>query len=195
MTMDHGQFDSISRAFGAESTRRAAVTTLGRGAIAALLGHLGMSSRSAVHAAQDMTSERKKNRKKDNKGKLKLNSFRCVGVGGRCRGSDGNCCSGICEGKKPQKGKKDKSTCVAHNSGECQAGDDVCIGNDVPCADESVCIRTTGDASFCAKRLIGQCTECSKDVECEALFGAGAACVVCPLQCTETTTACFAPGA
>jgi hypothetical protein len=44
------------------------------------------------------------------------------------RGKSGLCCSGIYEGKKQKQGKKDTSRCVAHDSGACQAGEDVCLG-------------------------------------------------------------------
>jgi hypothetical protein len=125
----------------------------------------------------------------------KFNTFGCVNVGGKCRGKSGLCCSGICEGKKPKKGKKDKSRCIAHNSGECQPGEDVCLGNQVECGKDAVCARTTGNAPVCVTQGVGVCTECSKDSECQVLFGAGAACIICPLTCAETITGCFAAGA
>jgi hypothetical protein len=117
------------------------------------------------------------------KKKLKRNSFGCVDVGKACRGKDANCCSGICDGKKPKKGQKDKSRCVAHDEGGCQADQDVCVegeGSDCPNNPEASCWRTTGKGSFCGFGGSSDCADCARDVDCEADFGAGAACVVCP---------------
>ena len=49
--------------------------------------------------------EKKKNKKPKN------NAFGCLNVGQACNGKNDKCCSGICDGKKPKKGKKDKSKC------------------------------------------------------------------------------------
>src|SRR5687768_235577 len=47
--------------------------------------------------------------KNKRKKKSQKNAFRCLNVGQKCAGKNGKCCSGICNGKKPKKGKKDRS--------------------------------------------------------------------------------------
>jgi hypothetical protein len=136
--------------------------------------------------------EAKKNKRK----KPKKNEFGCLDVGKKCAGKDSKCCSGLCQGKKPKRGKRDKSKCVGHNAGSCQAGFDVCLGVSAPCSTEGFCFQTTGKASFCAGGS-GVCTNCQKDTDCEALgAGPGAACVVCASECPQTGgTVCFATAA
>jgi hypothetical protein len=154
--------------------------------------------------------------KKKPKNKPKLNAFGCLNVGQKCRGKDSTCCSGLCQGKKPKKGQKDKSTCVAHNDGGCTPERSVCVtGSQASlCGPEAVCLATTGNAGFCANvagnsfSQEANCRVCSKDTDCEAAgFGQGAACVllnqgVCATP--ESTcvgfngssgTACLPPGA
>jgi hypothetical protein len=132
---------------------------------------------------------KRKKRKKKKKQKLVFNAFGCVDVGKACRGNNANCCSGICQGTAPKKGKKDTSRCIAHNEGACQAGDDFCQGATVECGAGGFCARTTGNGSFCGKSA--PCTECSKDTDCdEAEFGPGVACIVCAGCGTESGTAC-----
>ena len=146
---------------------------------------------------------RKKNKKKEKK--PKSNAFGCLDVGQACRGKDATCCSGICQGKKPKKGKKDESKCVAHNAGICSADSDSCnSGVAVACnaGDPTCfCVLTTGNAGFCGQFTAGtdgHCRFCSKDTDCQAEFGAGAACVflgrACTAICAATGgTACAPP--
>jgi hypothetical protein len=134
----------------------------------------------------DARKHHKKGKKR--KKKLQFNAFGCVDVGKPCRGSDDNCCSGICEGTN---GKKDHSRCAPHNVGVCQSGQDDCAGVQVACGKDALCLRTTGNASFCAG--LGQCASCTRDPDCEPLFGPGAACSVCA-GC-ETGTICNSAGA
>lgn len=152
---------------------------LAAGGAAALLG---------LAAALPSPAGAKKQRRR--KPKLKLNAFGCVDVGKPCRGKDAKCCSGICQGKKPKRGEKDKRTCAAHNTGGCGTHGDWCAGVDVPCGPNqgSFCFQTTGKAGFCAAG--GPCVDCKKDKDCEATKGPGAACVVCAL-CPGSGTACF----
>jgi hypothetical protein len=130
--------------------------------------------------------------------KLQRNSFGCVDVGKPCRGNSANCCSGICQGKKPKKGEKDKSTCVAHNVGGCLANQDLCLIKEaVSCgaSERGVCARTTGNASFCGDFENIACFDCTKDTDCEAEFGTGAACVICAGECELTgNRICVASG-
>jgi hypothetical protein len=126
--------------------------------------------------------------------KPQLNAFGCLNVGQKCRGNNGLCCSGICQGKKPKQGKKDKSQCVAHDTGECQAEQDSCLAEEeIRCgtANGGACVRTTGKAGFCGGGS-GACIACEKDTDCQTLgFGENAACVVCRSQCPETITFCL----
>jgi hypothetical protein len=121
--------------------------------------------------------------------KLVFNQFGCVNLGGKCRGNDANCCSGICEGKKPKKGKKDKSRCAGHDASTCQAGQDACAGEFVACASRrsefARCVTTTGNAPYCAGDVF--CRSCARDADClQEDFESGAACIVCS-DCPETT--------
>jgi hypothetical protein len=140
----------------------------------------------------------KKHKKKKKKNKPQNNAFGCLNVGQHCNGNDDKCCSGVCDGKKPKKGKKDKSTCVAHNVGPCQDAFDICAGVAVPCSvnDLGGCFITTGSAPFCG---VGDtpCVPCKRDSDCVALgFGVGAACVVCNFLCATASggTMCIAAG-
>jgi hypothetical protein len=169
--MDAPRFDHLARSLMNIPSRRGLLRSLAGTAI-------------GLAATRLSGMEAKKKRKNKKPKKLKLNAFGCVDVGGKCRGNDANCCSGICEGAKPKKGKKDSSTCLAHNAGSCQAGQDVCLGNFAPCGTLGSCLRTTGKASFCGN--ISLCQACTRDTDCEAEFGPGAACGVCTDACLST---------
>jgi hypothetical protein len=184
--MDERRFDTITKSLGAPGSRRVALRTAIGITVASALARLSVGRTTAK-------KKRRKHRKKWKK--LQKNPYGCVNVGGACRGQDANCCSGICEGKKPKKGKQDTSRCVAHNELDCPAGADLCAGNAVACGTQkTACYQTTGQASFCAFTFTGICHACTKDVECEALQGPGAACVVC-VDCSATgNTGCFAAG-
>jgi hypothetical protein len=178
--MDADRFDRFARSLATAHTRRRA--------LAATLG--GLLTLGAL------PGEAKKGKGK--KKKSKTNAFGCVDVGKACRGRNGKCCSGICQGKKPKKGKKDRSKCVAHNAGICIAEADTCtVGTDVPCNPSNpscFCTLTTGNAGFCAAFSggpAGHCRVCRKDTDCAAEFGAGAACLVLGGACT---TLCLATG-
>lgn len=168
--MDATRFDNLARALERRSPRRAALGMLG-GGLAALLTRLRIER-----------VEAKKGKKKP-----KLNEYGCVNVGGKCRGKDALCCSGICQGKKPKKGKADKRKCVAHNVGSCTPQRSLCVtGSAVsyctPGKFDAVCVATTGNAGYCASNVgLGpaNCRICSTDQECEAQgFPAGSACVI-----------------
>lgn len=115
---------------------------------------------------------RKKKRKKT---RIRRNFFGCVDVGARCENS-GQCCSGICTGKK---GKK---ICEAHGQSTCQAGHNACVAPPTAtCVTEAggqgICGTTTGNAAYCA--LVGNCGPCSRDADCVPFYGEGAACGYC----------------
>jgi hypothetical protein len=179
--MDATRFDGLARSFSSSLPRRRlsallAVTSLG------------------VLAGGPALEAKKKKKKKA----LKRNTFGCVNVGDACQGNSDNCCSGICEGSKPKKGKKDKSRCVAHGQSSCTAGQNETFcgaPSDIECTtsqgEDGFCVTTTGNAGYC--NFQSDCFDCKKDRDCEAVFGAGAACAVCPdcaltggTQCAQT---------
>lgn len=175
--MDDARFDAWTR-------RRFGLAT--GGALAALLGLVGGPAPDAVSAG------------KRRRRRVKRNAFGCVNVGKFCKRDD-QCCSGVC------RGKKGKETCRAHHTGSgCRAGDqtDSCGGPAaIRCTTASgeangLCNTTTGHAPYCSSEAFGsfQCTECSKDEECQALCGPAAACILCP-ECSLVDTACVAPSA
>ena len=140
-----------------------------------------------------MQAKKHKHKKRN---KPQNNAFGCLNVGQHCNGKDDKCCSGICDGKKPKKGKKDKSKCVGHNAGPCQDAFDVCEGVALTCGLSGACFKTTGNAPFCAGGN-SECQPCQRDVDCvNQGFGVGAACVVCNSECALISggTVCFAAG-
>lgn len=172
--MDDSRFDAWTR-------RRFGLAA--GGAAASLLG---------LAAALPSPTSAKKNKKK----RLKLNSFGCVDVGRPCRGKDAKCCSGRCQGKKPKRGEKDTSTCVAHHVGACRVSADICAGPPpLPsCGTNGYCFRTTGKASFCGDIddvTFSPCSGCAKDSDCIADFGPAAACVLCAGNCAGADTVCI----
>lgn len=177
--LDPTHFDRMTRSLTDASTRRSILTRLAGAAFAAVAIQL-----------PSLAKARKKKRKKPS-----VNAFGCLNVGQACGGNDGKCCSGICEGNKPKKGKKDKSRCIAHHTSSCQATDDFCEGTVTGCGTGGACARTTGQASFCA--MIGgpdACTSCRGDWDCEPALGPGAACIVCAAGCpVGQHTACVLP--
>jgi hypothetical protein len=175
--MDAPRFDDLTRTLTSAAARRGVV----RRFVGAGLGLVALRSSGALAA------KKRQKRKKP----LQTNAYGCVDVSKPCRGKDANCCSGICEGRKPKKGEKDKSRCVAHNVLDCQADQDFCVSLYQPCGGGTglYCFRTTGNASYCGTPA-KICTVCRTDAECEAIQGPGAACVVCA-HCTATGgTAC-----
>jgi hypothetical protein len=138
-----------------------------------------------ILSATDDTAARKK-RKHKHKKKVKRNDFGCVDVGKFCK-NDGQCCSGICSGKK---GKK---TCKAHDSAGCQSNEICGASCGVDCTTssgdpEGCCLATTGAGFYCMASLA--CFPCQRDADCTALCGPQAACLACPLCTDEGGTAC-----
>ncbi len=175
--MQNDAVDRLARTLAGARTRR--------GVLRRLISVLGLGV-IATHVSDDAAAK-KKNRKKPKK-----NAFGCLNVGKACNGKNSTCCSGICHGKRPKHGEKDKSECKAHGEGSCQPSEDLCLFNtEFPCSGVpgANCYRTTGNASFCAE--LGFCMDCKKDTDCEPTHGAGAACVVCTTCGGEIDTACF----
>jgi hypothetical protein len=166
-TMDAPEFDHLTRAISTRLPRRA------------LTGLLGLSSLGVV----GLTEAGKKKKRK----KIRRNIFGCVDVGKFCKNA-GQCCSGIC------KGKKGKKKCRAHDESTCLPGQNVCVGAMVGCITTAgipgQCGVTTGRAPYCF--ATGECFPCSKDTDCELPVGFGAACLACPSCFDETPkgTAC-----
>ncbi len=93
--MDDARFDALARAPG--TTRR---HVLG--------GLLGVGLGGGARSPDAATAERRRRR-------VRRNAFGCVSAGEFCKHA-GQCCSGVCRGKK---GKK---RCRAHDTGGCAAG-------------------------------------------------------------------------
>ena len=166
--MDAGRFDAVICSLGAASSRRSVLAGIAAAFVVA--GEAGAKK----------------------KPKPVRNAFGCVDGGGLCFGKDGLCCSGRCQGKQPKKGKRDKRRCVTHDASTCQAGDDACNVAIVACTTtqgnpSGECLKTTGNAPFCTAAQIS-CRQCTKDDDCVAKCGAGAACV----QCNGASIGCFA---
>jgi hypothetical protein len=160
--MDAIPFDQLTRGLSTIRTRR--------GILAGLVATFGL----AAPPNPAVTKSKKK--------PLKRNEFGCVNVGGKCRGKDANCCSGICQGKKPKKGEKDKSRCIAHDEWGCVAGFHVCA--DGPFAEcliagkeDGLCGTTTGNAGYCGNSFSN--ISCQRDADCRTRCGPDAACVLC----------------
>ena len=136
--------------------------------------------------------------KKMKRKKPRPNAFGCLDVGQACRGKNARCCSGICRGKKPEKGTRARSRCVAHDTGGCQAGQQgsFCGGANVGCTTsagiEGVCDTTTGNAGYCA--FTTTCSPCRKDADCRPVCGPGAACVKCAACIDDGGTRCVGIG-
>jgi hypothetical protein len=174
--MNASRFDRLTRSLTAGASRRHVLTGV-------------ILSAAALHGPTPIEAKNKKQ-------KLKRSAFGCVNVGGKCRGKDANCCSGICQGKKPKKGEKDRSRCLVHDEGGCKAGLTAafCGGSaDVPCTTTTglagFCLSTTGNGGYCAND--NSCRPCRRDADCQAEFGPLAACTVCA-NCPDGTT-CAVP--
>ena len=181
--MDADSLRARRRVFSSPASRRGVLASLGGGLLAVPL------------SGRDHDATARKRRKKRRKPWLpSLNAFGCVSVGQACAGTDDLCCSGVCEGTKPGKGKQDRSRCVARNALDCSAGADSCQGV-VTCGAYGFCQQTTGGASFCAGFTFVDCAvTCTRDADCEASAGPGAACVVCASGCPGSSTFCVPAG-
>jgi hypothetical protein len=172
------RFDAMTRLLATGSSRRA---------LALLAAGLGVLS------TQTLPTSAKKNKKP------KPNEFGCLNVGQKCRGNDSKCCSGLCEGKKPKHGKKDKSRCVGHDESTCLAGQqtECSESQGAQCTTSAGthggCQTTTGNAAYCADLGARKCVVCQRDVDCQALCGPQAACIQCLGCSTSGGTACVGP--
>ena len=166
--MDGHGFDLLTKRLALLTTRRQGFRTVLAGA--GVAGLLGLETEDAAAA--------------------------CGGAGKRCKKGN-QCCSGICQGKKPKKGKKDRSVCVAHHEDICTAAHRACTGDPRPNCNpdhpQATCFRTTGQAGYCGLDVIPACIPCRKDTDCHEPLGEGSACVVCS-ACPEGKGMCVPPG-
>jgi hypothetical protein len=158
--MDPVDFDRLARTVSTVLSRRTLAGALSLGALTV-----------------PGLAEAKKKHTKRKKKKVKFNDFGCVNVGAFCKNA-GQCCSGICSGKK---GKK---KCKDHDQSTCQSGQQLgeCGGVNVSCTSTAgevgACFTTTGNGEFCADEVL--CSTCTKDADCRALCDTNAACSPCP---------------
>ncbi len=205
------RFASKARSWTNIPSRRELMRALAGGSLAAVVGW----PRSAPEVVAKNNNRQKHRKSGKNKHqvtgpRLPVNRFGCLDIGQPCRGSNANCCSGICQGGRPKRGRPDTSTCVSHDTGSCTPAMDVCaVDIKVPCNPNNknaFCALTTGNAGFCGDLPIltattpaNPCRTCSLDTDCQAEFGAGSACVVfggaCAGSCPDTGgTGCVPPG-
>ena len=199
--MDNRRLDTLARHLAPPSSRRLVVSRL----TASLLSFAG------IRLPNEAGAKPHKRHGKRKKKPLRFNEFGCLNVGARCRGKDDLCCSGICHGKKPRKGAKDKRRCVAHHVAGCTVARDICTTDNKPLSRcnpanmDAYCATTTGNGPFCANfglPLGAVCQVCVRDVDCLAFgYPPGSACVligggVCNQCIAEGTEgrACVAPG-
>jgi hypothetical protein len=180
--MDQSRFDALTRVLSDVFSRRRVL----RGVAAAGLGLAAARRHEFAHANKKRVSSPKKQ---------KPNAFGCLSVGDACRRA-GQCCSGLCQGKKGRR------KCRAHDTGNCLAGEHPgeCLGANVACitslGKQGVCATTTGNAAYCTSSFI-ECFNCKTDADCQAVDGGAlgprAACIRCA-DCGEINgTACAAP--
>jgi hypothetical protein len=165
LAMNAARFDALLRSHSARASRRGVLTGLAGGLLAAL----------PLALRGDGAGAKKKHKTK----KPTRNRYGCVDVGRACAGDSALCCSGICEGTKPRKGKKDKSRCVGHDSGSCLPEQDSCGEYSIACGTDARCFQTTGKGVICATYAKFDCRACNKDADCVSEKGEGAACVFC----------------
>ena len=149
--MDTARFDRVTRTFSPLLSRRALPGALG---VAALI----------IPRPAEATKRKKK--------KATFNAFGCVDVGRFCKNA-GQCCSNICQGKKG------KQTCRAHDTGECQPGQE---GSPCTTSDDrgGACDVTTGNAGYCVGGTFGDVQQpfCARDLDCQTrIDDARAACL------------------
>jgi hypothetical protein len=210
-SVNQTHFDAVTRAFARRAERSLPSRRhILRGFAGLGLGLVGLKL-PGIAAAKKTHRGKQKGKKKQPKKQTgtqpqpEFNAFGCLDVGQPCQGNNSLCCSGICQGAAPQPGALDTSICVAHDSGVCKRTATTCeVGTLVQCVagdSSSICLRTTGNAAFCASAVFDinkYCRVCSKDTDCQAEYGPGAACVlldgICSGFCGVTgLTACLPP--
>ena len=161
--MDGERFDTWTRAMATSRPRRRLLAGLAGGAVAVLLGTVGLETAGATDLG-------------------------CVHVGRRCQRAS-QCCSGVCRGPRGKKTcrARGKGTCAAGQD-VCTQGafSTTCNGTAYGGSPACNCYQTSGGASFCGDIWI-VCAVCARDAECDARTGvAGSACVRNCLTCEVT---------
>ena len=174
--MDQIHFDAMTRL---PSRRHILRALAGMG-----LGLGGLQLSDSADARKRHKRKKARKQRPETQSQPAFNAFGCLNVGQPCRGDNALCCSGICQGAAPPPGAPDTSICLAHDAGVCKKGATTCeAGALVECVanESSICLRTTGNAPFCASLTLDinkYCRVCARDTDCEAEYGPGAACVV-----------------
>jgi hypothetical protein len=196
--MDQARSNALTESLTSLPSRRDVLRSLAGAGIA--LGALGLPG------IADAKKKRRKKKKKQPR--PVVNQFGCLDVGQPCNADSSLCCSGVCQGTAPKKGKPDTRRCAAHDTGTCTQGiEGVCTTPDliqVTCNNRTDCgcFRTTGGSNYCAE-LFGspgttQCLSCQRDADCIAAgLPAGSACApVSAGRCAgicSTGMACLVP--
>ncbi len=179
--MNQNHVDALARVLSDVASRRCVL----RGIAAAGPGLL---------AARRLEFAQAKRKRNTSSRKPKPNAFGCLNVKDACKPA-GQCCSGLCEGKKG------KRRCRAHDTGTCRAGahPGECFGADVACitslGKQGVCATTTGKAAHCTSFI--KCVDCKTDADCQTIDGGAlgprAACIRCAICGEIDGTVCAAP--
>lgn len=168
MAMDTIRHAHRARSLTGSSSRRGLLRGLGGAA-------LGLAP---LHHLRDVIARKRRRRKKP----PTFNLFGCQDNGGRCNGRNAFCCSGLCVGKSPKAGEKDKSRCVARNtSAECGPNHDHCdatVSCTTSAGNPGECGFTTGRGGYCFD-VDRPDLPCRRDPDCQQILGASAACVWC----------------
>lgn len=177
--MEPQDFDRFARLLGRATGRRHLLFGLAASPLAVLL----------AARRPDTVGAKKRHAKRKKPPTPVFNEFGCLDVGQPCQGKSDLCCSGVCKGKKPKKGKPDKRVCAAHHTADCTPQRTICEVEapvlalcDLP-SDTSACVHTTGNSVFCGS-LLGfteaiHCRACAKDTDCLAFgFAPGSACAI-----------------
>jgi hypothetical protein len=185
--MQSVRFDTLARALSEGTPRRPVILGL-----ATALSTIALTRIPLTSAKRGKHHKRRKRKKP-----LVFNEFGCISVGLHCRGRDDLCCSGICAGKKPKQGKRDRRRCAAHDTGGCTATNRQCAAGSCTTSTGRAggCVTTTGNAPYCADVI--QSAPCQKDADCQVRCGPLAACILCPPIANDPTGGrhCAGPGA
>lgn len=111
---------------------------------------------------------------------------RCLNEGKECK-RDKQCCSGLCKRRTCRPAPGQANCTIKENF--CREDPEIFICNDNPACR---CYVTTRGTSFCGVNGDGQCAPCATNADCDAVAGAGSACVR-GSGCCGGDTACFPP--
>ena len=177
--MDRNLFNVISREFRhAPSRREVLIALFGVGiGVEALRLPNNAAAKKHRQPGHRKTHKHKKSAKLDPE---TPNQFGCLEVGQLCGGDSTVCCSGVCAGEKPKKGKPDTRNCAAHGTGTCdQAAVGACdapeVNEQLTCNGNPncVCFRTTAGSNFCVHpshtKSTDICSNCRTDADRDRL--------------------------